>query len=111
MTIETLNKVVDQRVDYIRKVLTEKASQYSSDTDRLANFRDVSCLNHTTPEAALWGFVSKHIVALSGFIKNKGSCQQPYEQWEEKIGDIINYMILLDALVREWHLGAPALED
>jgi len=75
-----------------------------------------------TPKEALWGFVSKHIIATQSFIKRDaqrisaprssmgftvGGSFVPYSQWEEKIGDIRAYLLLLDGLVRETNADAP----
>jgi hypothetical protein len=84
-----------------RMVLATKGNEYAHG-DRLSNFKRAAEFLDCTPEKALWGFVSKHIIALNDFIADleKGR-MTPIEQWEEKIGDIRNYMVLLDALVIE----------
>ena len=59
-------------------------------------------LQGVTPEHALMGLVGKHIVALYDFVNDidKGIVQI-YPRWDKKIGDIMAYMPLLEALIIE----------
>lgn len=102
MTNERLNKVIDEAIREIRSGLTTKGKEYSDDTDRLRNFKDAANFNGTTTLLALWGFVTKHIIAIKEFI-NRDSLGEPVteEQWDEKIYDIIRYMVLLKAILAE----------
>ena len=93
------NRVLAKTHARMDKVLRSKAAEYAHGGDRLSNFKDAAAMNGCTPEQALWGFVTKHIIALKDFIKSGET--RPLEQWEEKIGDIQNYMVLLEALLSE----------
>ena len=89
------------RLNQIQDTLSTKADEYARG-DRLSNFKQIAHLLGITPEKALVGLVSKHIVALIDFINDlDNGVVQPYERWDEKIGYICAYMILLDALVKE----------
>jgi len=93
--------ILTNRLFLTEKVLGSKADEYARG-DRLSNFKKAAQLMNCTPEKALFGFVAKHIVALSDFVNDLDSgVNQTPEKWVEKIGDIINYMILLEALVIE----------
>lgn len=93
--------VVNNRLYLTEKVLGSKADEYARG-DRLSNFKKAAELMNCTPERALFGFVTKHIVALSDFVNDlEDGLNQTPERWTEKTGDIINYMILLEALVIE----------
>lgn len=100
-TEEFENIILTNRLFMTEKTLGAKADEYARG-DRLSNFKKAADLMGCTPERALWGFVTKHIIALSDFINDleNGKNQTP-ERWEEKLQDIICYMILLDALVVE----------
>jgi hypothetical protein len=102
MTNERLEKVVDEVVKEIVSGLGSKGKEYSDDMDRLRNFKDAANFNDTTTLMALWGFVTKHIIAIKEFII-RDSLDEPVteEQWNEKIYDIIRYMVLLKALLVE----------
>lgn len=100
-TQEFMNSVLNNRLFLTEKVLGSKADEYARG-DRLSNFKKAAQLMNCTPEKALFGFVAKHIVALSDFVNDLDSgVNQTPERWTEKTGDIINYMILLEALIIE----------
>jgi len=95
------NAVVANRCAEINYILGRKAEEYARG-DRLSNFKKAAKLVNCTPERALFGFVAKHIIALMDFVEDiDEGLVQPQDRWDEKIGDIINYMILLEALVKE----------
>lgn len=101
METKNFDNVMENRIFQIRKVLGLKAAEYARG-DRLSNFKQAAKLLKCTPEKALMGFVSKHIVATMDFIDDiDKEVLQSQDRWDEKIGDIINYMILLEALVIE----------
>lgn len=101
MNSEQFNKIIRYRIDKIQSVLTAKADEYARG-DRLSNFKQIAKLMNTTPEKVLGGLVAKHIVALYDFIDDLDrNLLQDYSRWDEKIGDIINYMVLLDALIED----------
>jgi hypothetical protein len=98
---EFVNNIVNNRLFLTEKTLGKKADEYAHG-DRLSNFKKAAGLLGTTPEAALFGFVAKHIIALSDFVADLSEGKnQSLERWTEKTGDIICYMILLEALVIE----------
>jgi len=101
MTDTEFNEIVANRCTEINRILGKKAEEYARG-DRLSNFKKAAKLVNCTPERALFGFVAKHIIALMDFIDDidKGVVQTQ-DRWNEKIGDIINYMILLEALIIE----------
>lgn len=101
MDSNQFNAILESKLEESRVVLAAKAAEYAHG-DRLSNFKRAGEFLGCTPEAALWGFVSKHIIALGDFIAalDKGHVMTK-AQWDEKTGDIRNYMILLDALLAE----------
>jgi len=50
-----------------------------------------------TPERALWGMAKKHLVSVTDLIH--GRAEVTPERIDEKIGDMINYLILLEGLL------------
>ena len=67
--------------------------------DRLHNFKVAADLVGATDEQALAGMMAKHIVSI--FDMCGSGKVYPIELWNEKIGDSINYMLLLKAIVLE----------
>lgn len=99
MNQDTFINIIKQRHQACLSTLDYKSTIYSSRNDRLSNFKDVASMNQTTPQKALWGMVSKHIIAVRDMIL---SGNVPTEQWiKEYLGDIHNYMFLLEAIWRE----------
>ena len=104
MNRKEFSKILNGRIRTCKNILEHKADVYAAGSDRLSNFKDAGRLLSCTPERALQGFMTKHIVALNDFIAQlDNNIVSPLAEWEEKIGDIINYLILLEALVKEKH--------
>lgn len=99
MTGEEFEKLFEEIVDDCRQTLVIKAREYASDTDRLHNFHAAAGLIGGTPKQALWGFAVKHLVSISDMVASSYNYTQ--DQWDEKIGDALNYLILLRAMVKE----------
>lgn len=106
---------LDEILGDIRKLFLEKRSQYAKDDEVLHNFKDVATSDETTPEDALWGFVRKHWSAIKlmiNFDKYPGHAPSvsstgitddrfTLAQYKDKCMDVINYMILLMAIVKD----------
>lgn len=99
-SVKHLNNTVERRIELIKKILSRKGKEYAHG-DRLSNFYATASFLEITPEKAALNFVTKHIIALRDFINllDDGVIERE-EQWDEKIGDIINYMIIIDDLVK-----------
>jgi len=84
-------------------MLAGKAGLYAHGGDRLSNFKDGAGFNGEVPEKTAWGMVIKHIIALKDYINtlNNQKALYPKAEWIEKITDIINYMIIIRALLEE----------
>ena len=109
MDNETFDRLLQVRIGKIQAILCHKSKEYSSDTDRLHNFKIAAKLttDHITPETALFGMMRKHLVSMIDIIEDteKSICPS-IEMIDEKLGDIINYTILLEALlVERWWNG------
>jgi hypothetical protein len=102
MKTEQFNEIVEARCEKIKKVLVKKAAEYSSDTDRLHNFKVAARVNDETPEKALWGMMAKHLVSILDIVAaTRGGRMPSAEMRNEKITDAVNYLILLEALLIE----------
>lgn len=95
----SFDQVVENRIEQIRSVLHKKAKEYASTTDRFHNFRVAARKMNSTPEVALQGMMAKHEVAVLDMINDPGKAT--IRLIEEKIGDNINYLILLEGLLKE----------
>lgn len=105
MDNDTFNTLLGNRISKIQAILGQKGKEYSSDTDRLHNFKIAAKLSgaiYVTPEQALFGMLRKHIVSVIDIIDDTRFDIRPSDELrDEKIGDCINYLILLEALLAE----------
>lgn len=97
------DSIVDSRCAQIKEVLSNKAKEYASDGDRFHNFRVASRMAGTTPEKALAGMKLKHDVSVGDLIEWADSTPEKLtvSLIDEKIGDSIAYLILLEGLLKE----------
>jgi len=101
MTQKEFDMIVKNRLEKCEQVLLQKGQEYV-EKDRLRNFKDGSQALGEIPERYLMNLVTKHWFGIITNIQRLERGQsQPSEYWTEKIGDIINYMVLLEGLLIE----------
>lgn len=100
MNTEQFNKIVQYQVQSCLDTLVHKASEYAEDNDRLHNFKVAAELQGKTPREALAGMMAKHTVSIYDMCNNPGTTYSD-EMINEKIGDHINYLLLLRAVFEE----------
>lgn len=98
MTAEKFDQLFDEQIERSRRVLCAKAKEYAT-FDRLHNFKVAAALMDKSTEKALSGMMAKHTISVYDMCESGDA--YPIELWEEKITDHINYLLLLNAVVRE----------
>lgn len=94
--------VVEDVIKSIKSVLISKGIEYSTLGDRFSNFKTAARKLNTSPERALLGMKIKHTVSIDDIVTKLDSGILPsVEMLNEKIGDEINYLILLKGLILE----------
>lgn len=102
MTESEFMTVLNRRIELIKEVLGKKAAEYARSGDRLSNFKRAAAYLRCTPERANLGANSKHLVSIADMVDDLEKGQHhPVAMWEEKLGDAINYLILMEAQVKE----------
>jgi hypothetical protein len=102
MTEEQFDAIVHERTVMIKMTLVEKGKEYRRNNDPLHNFRVAAKVQNTTEEKALWGFAAKHYVSFLDILNDIEQGRLPKEGVvNEKIGDLINYLILCEASIKE----------
>lgn len=101
MTSDQFNEVVKERIEKCLSVICKKAKEYANDTDRLRAFKAAAAIEKTSPYEALGGMLAKHIVSIYDMLGDAERYSK--DKWDEKIGDTINYLLLLDALLNEYY--------
>ena len=90
------NNLIENKLEQIKNVLVKKSAEYNLDEDRLSVFKRAGALQSETPEEALLGMLTKHIISIYDMVKTRD--EYPIERWDEKCIDSINYLLLLLAL-------------
>ena len=98
MNTTTFERLFEEQVNRSRSVLVSKAKEYATE-DRLHNFKVAAALEGKTQEQALAGMMAKHTVSVYDMAES--GLAYHIELWQEKITDHINYLFLLNAIVRE----------
>ena len=97
MTNEAFTALLEARITTMREVFAAKSAEYSTAGDVLSAFKSAAAFLHCTPRQALLGMLAKHLVSIVDLVQRDG----PIERWEEKIGDSILYLTLLEAIKKE----------
>lgn len=100
MNTEQFNRIFNAQVDLCGDTLIDKAREYATE-DRLHNFKVAAAMQKTTSRDALCGMMAKHIVSIFDLAREENLA--PMDVWNEKIGDALNYLFLLKAVVVEEH--------
>lgn len=101
MDTKIFEMIIDERLEKCKSVLVNKAKEYATE-DRLHNFKVAAELQNCSPVTALAGMMCKHTVSVYDLIRdNETGLNISPEMWDEKIGDSINYLLLLTALLKE----------
>lgn len=103
MQVQDFDNIVNLAMARCGDMLVSKRNEYAPDHDVLKNFKDGAEMNDSTAHRALWGYVTKQLVSVKEMVKHEETTDFSLTHWDEKLTDIINYMILLKAIVIEDH--------
>lgn len=97
MTAEDFDTLIlNRRLELTRMVLARKAGEYATTIDRLHNFKRAAAMTGQTPLKACVGMMVKHLVSVFDLVD--AAAMPSTSVLDEKIGDSVNYLILLEAL-------------
>ena len=91
-------QVVQKRINKIRDVLDSKADEYASDSSAFYNFERLGEIERRKPKESLWSLAGKHLVCIIDMVESDELFSDDYI--DEKIGDMINYLILLEGILK-----------
>ncbi len=92
--------IIADRLALTEEVMGFKQKEYVKENNVFHNFEKAARLNGGTKEEALKGMWLKHIVSVLDFIDHP-SIDLSIEKVREKIGDSINYLIILEVMLVE----------
>jgi hypothetical protein len=104
MTPDTFAQVTKSLLTKCSNVRNTKKVEYADGTDRLSNFNNAAMLNSVSVPEAIQGMRVKHTVSIADMIRDEFRLEDKVfsmKQWEEKIIDDINYLVLLYAGIIE----------
>lgn len=99
MTREEFNRRVEKRIDLVRQSLLAKHKEYAKDDNVFRNFDEAAggFSLHSTSAEVLWSYMTKHLVSIKDIVADNKPVKS--EVVSEKIGDVINYLILLESML------------
>lgn len=101
MKREEFTNRVEKRIDLIRQTLLTKHKEYANDDNVFRNFDEAAggLSLHGTSSEVLWSYMTKHLVSIKDIVADKKPVDTAVVS--EKIGDVINYLILLEAMLNQ----------
>ena len=109
MNNKDFEKLVDEQFEICKSVLCNKSKEYDFGEDRLHSFKVAGQLLKSTPEEALMGYLTKHIMSLYDMVPEVNKFT--YDKFNEKITDTMNYLLLLKGLLYERKLDNEENRD
>lgn len=114
MNTNDFNKVVEDQLKWCTDILVKKNKEYgtinhgkqTSEDDRLYNFKRGASLTGWSNREVLLGYMTKHLISILDLIE--GKLANTKELRDEKIGDTINYLLLLKGMLIEEEEEAEA---
>ena len=102
MTYDKFMELLEQRFNKTRKTYSTKMIEYANVNDVFESFKKgVGFSFHDTPEGVAWEYACKHFESIKTIISKCPGEVPTDELLEEKIGDAINYLIILEGLIKE----------
>lgn len=103
MKQEQFEELLNGTVEEIKKLLVLKGGEYAGSEDRLANFKRGAGLTGATTLQVAFIYASKHYDAIATYVRDSaaGTKRDRSEPIEGRLDDLINYCILMKAIIRE----------
>lgn len=109
METAKFNDILQHQIELSTSVLIKKAGEYATGDDRLYNFKQAAHLQGITMRQALGGMMAKHVVSVYDIINSPTIPSEEYI--EEKLGDNLNYLLLLKAVLEEERVKENGVEE
>ena len=103
MDADVFNLLCQETYAESAKLLILKGGEYAGSDDRLSNFKRGAALTGATPLQVGLIYLAKHYDAVATYIRDAAAgIERPRsESIEGRLDDLLNYCILMKALVRE----------
>lgn len=101
MEYKEFDKLVNETLKGCKDLLAIRKHDYARGGDRLHNFKRAAAFEQVTPEKALVGMWVKQLVSILDMVDDLDEGIIMFDEWDERIHDAINYLLLLKALIVE----------
>tara|TARA_R100001463_G_scaffold61900_1_gene114765 strand:+ start:1343 stop:1660 length:318 start_codon:yes stop_codon:yes gene_type:complete len=102
MKIKEFKKLLENTFEKSRKTYDHKMNEYATDLDVFQSFKlGVGFSFQDTPEGVAWNYACKHFESIKNIISKVSDEVPTDELLDEKIGDAINYLIIIKGLIKE----------
>lgn len=98
MNTEQFNKVIEDQIALEKDLLKRKGNDYTTNDDRLSNFKEVAKLLGVHHNLIICVYLLKQVCAIMTFVRDGKVESEPIEQ---RIADARNYLGILLASVKE----------
>lgn len=100
MTNKEFYDLMSLTFEQAKAIAKSKGEDYTKGSaDALANFKEGGESLAIPPEKVCWIFMNKHYQAITNYVKTGGKSES--EPISERIKDLINYLVLLQAIIKE----------
>lgn len=100
MSEEDFIAILENRLERTRYILAVKAKEYARNNDRMHNFNRAAEMRRKPREERLQSMADKHWISILDMVDDIENGELPTLKYmDEKIGDAINYLILLEASI------------
>jgi hypothetical protein len=107
MERDEFTKIIREEADHCCNLLAAKGAEYDDDkADRLNSFKRAGKLQNENEVKALSGMMAKHAVSVFDMCVRGKPTDYSISKWDEKITDMINYLLILKAMVVEEYSAA-----
>lgn len=97
ITEQEFERLFEERIEKCKNVLAVKAEEYSSDEDKMRNFNVAGRMLGVPPYKIAFYYMMKHFESVYEIVIEDKKVSR--DVWDEKVGDLLNYIFLIDAMV------------
>jgi hypothetical protein len=102
MTKQEFSKYLEQRLQRIKDTLDKKGEEYAYINNVFVNFEDAGDIAGNCREKIMFYYMLKHLISVINIVNKADKYEYPIKEViEEKFGDLVNYLILIEASLIE----------
>jgi len=116
MRYKEFDAVIERRIELIRQSMQTKQKEYTREGSAFHNFDEAGKEFDCTPAEALIGMWAKHYISLKDILRDMSEMKNGIMILvdsdkvgvkiadafiEEKIGDLINYLVILEGILKD----------